>query len=90
MMRGHKPDSLLKSEFAAVFVEILDSGRGPRLMIKDARTDQAIYLDPLELESLAWRKHADLKSFLDPSQGRWSGGPDDDLSDMLQGVNVDL
>ncbi len=81
---------LMKSEFAAVFVEVQNAGHGPRLMIKDARTDQAIYLDPLELESLAWRKHSDLRSFLDPSRGRWREDPDDGLRDMLQGVDVDL
>ncbi|HXG35366.1 MAG TPA: hypothetical protein VNL15_00180 [Dehalococcoidia bacterium] len=81
---------LLKSEFAAVIVEVKDNGRGPRLMIKDARTDQAIFLDPLELESLAWRKHADLRSFLDPGQGRWRDLPQDTLPEMLKDVDVDL
>ena len=81
---------MLKSEFAAVEVEVQENGRGPRLMIRDARTDQTIFLDPLELECLAWRKHYDLRPFLDPSQGRWQEGLDDDLPRMLKGVNVDL
>ncbi|MBM4763646.1 hypothetical protein GNT69_15385 [Bacillus sp. B15-48] len=62
---------LLKNEFARVVVELDSSSKGPRLMIQDIRTKKKIYLDPLELESLAWCKHEDLHHLLDPSQTRW-------------------
>lgn len=62
---------LLKSEFAHVGVEIDYGARGPRLKISDVRTKAAIYLDPLELECLAWCDHKDLARFLNPSLTRW-------------------
>lgn len=58
----------LTSEFAAVEIERDDSGNGPRLMIRDAHSGKCIYLDPLELLSLAWARHEDLLPFLDPSR----------------------
>ncbi len=61
----------LKSEFAHVRVTIDSSGNGPRLKIEDIKTGQAMFLDPLELETLAWLRHEDLRSFMDPSSGRW-------------------
>jgi hypothetical protein len=58
----------LNSEFAAVEVDRDDSGNGPRLMIRDLRTGQAVYLDPLELAALAWTRHEELLPFLDPAR----------------------
>jgi hypothetical protein len=58
----------LISEFAAVEVERDDSGNGPRLMIRDLQTRQEIYLDPLELASLAWARHEELLPLLDPGR----------------------
>ena len=56
----------LESEFGHVQVEKDDSGNGVRLMIKDLKTGQTIFLDPLELEGLAWARHGDLAPLLDP------------------------
>jgi hypothetical protein len=61
----------LKSEFAVVEVELDVSANGPRLKILDKRTGRTTYLDPLELESLAWARHQDLAPLVDPSLGRW-------------------
>jgi hypothetical protein len=58
----------LISEFAVVEIERDDSGNGPRLLIRDARNGQCIYLDPLELAALAWARHEDLLPLMDPSR----------------------
>ena len=58
----------LTSEFAAVEVERDDSGNGPRLMVRDLRSGQCIFLDPLELAALAWARHEELVPFLDPGR----------------------
>lgn len=58
----------LNSEFAAVEIERDDTGNGPRLLIRDARSGQCIYLDPLELAALAWARHEDLMPLIDPSR----------------------
>lgn len=67
----------LRNEFAYVSVELDESSNGPRLKITDLRTGQVAYLDPLELESLAWSTHQDLAPLLDPSYRRWPGSGDD-------------
>jgi hypothetical protein len=59
---------ILSSEFAAVEITRDDSGNGPRLMIRDLHTGQEIYLDPLELASLAWARHEELLPLLDPGR----------------------
>jgi hypothetical protein len=59
---------LLKSEFAAVEVARDDSGNGPRLMIRDVRSGKSIFLDPLELASLARVRHEELLPFIDPAR----------------------
>lgn len=59
---------VLTSEFAAVEVERDDSGNGPRLKIRDLRSGNCVYLDPLELAALAWLRHEDLLPFLDPAR----------------------
>ncbi|WP_067850679.1 hypothetical protein [Mycolicibacterium wolinskyi] len=66
---------VLRSEFAYVQVRLRDPGGRPRLVVEDLRTGQAIELDAIELESLAWARHDDLAPLLDPSQTRWI--PDD-------------
>ena len=58
----------LISEFAAVEIERDDRGNGLRLMIRDSRSGQCIYLDPLELSALAWARHEDLLPLIDPSR----------------------
>jgi hypothetical protein len=58
----------LISEFAAVEIERDDRGNGPRLMIRESRTGQCIYLDPLELAALALARHEDLLPLIDPSR----------------------
>jgi hypothetical protein len=58
----------LISEFAVVEIERDDRGNGPRLMIRDARGGQCIYLDPLELAALACSRHEDLLPLIDPSR----------------------
>jgi hypothetical protein len=58
----------LSSEFAAVEIDRDDRGNGPRLKIRDLRSGQCVFLDPLELASLAWTRHDELVSFLDPGR----------------------
>ena len=58
----------LSSEFASVEIALDDRGNGPRLMIRDARNDRCVYLDPLELAALAWLRHEELLPFLDPAR----------------------
>lgn len=57
----------LKSEFASVAIELNETGNGPRLLVRDVRTGKAIYLDPLELEGIAWADHDDLTPLIEPS-----------------------
>jgi hypothetical protein len=58
----------LNSEFASVEIDRDDNGNGPRLLIRDARSGKTIFLDPLELVSLAWARHEELRPFLDPAR----------------------
>jgi hypothetical protein len=67
----------LTSEFADVEVSLDTEGNGPRLRIRDVRTDVSVLLDPLELESLVYVRHDELAGFLDPGSTRWSGPIDD-------------
>lgn len=61
----------LTSEFASVEVTVDDDGNGPRLRIEDLKTGQVGFLDPLELETLAWLPEGGLHKLLDPSFLRW-------------------
>jgi hypothetical protein len=61
----------LTSEFASVEVTLDHDGNGPRLKIVDLRTGQIGFLDPLELETLAWLPEGGLHKLLDPSLLRW-------------------
>ena len=57
---------LLRNEFASVEVLKDDSANGPRLLIRDLEDGSEIYLDPLEVESLTRRTHADFTDFVRP------------------------
>jgi hypothetical protein len=61
----------LTSEFASVQVSLDHDGNGPRLRIEDLKTGQIGFLDPLELETLAWLPEGGVHKLLDPSLLRW-------------------
>jgi len=65
----------LTSEFGSVSVSVDCAGNGPRLRVEDLKTGQVGYLDPLELETLAWLPDGALHAFLDPSFHRWHDDP---------------
>lgn len=62
---------ILSNEFAQVEVELDQTGNGPRLRIRDMRSGQVGYLDPLELEYLAFTTKDELAPLLDPARKRW-------------------
>jgi hypothetical protein len=63
---------VIENEFARIAVSVQSYGNGQRLLVRDLRTDQALLVDPLELEGLAWADPADLRPFVDPgSMRRW-------------------
>jgi len=66
-------ENVIQNEFARVLIKKDITSKGPRLMIQDIRTKKKIYLDPLELESIAWCTHEDFHPILDPSLTRWQG-----------------
>ncbi len=57
---------IIENEFARVKVDLDTDGNGPRLRVEDTSTGIHIYLDPLELQSLAWATHKDLAVFARP------------------------
>jgi hypothetical protein len=63
------PDGALRleNEFASVWVAIDRSANGVRLCITDAATGQALFLDPLQVEALAWARPEDLRFLMAPS-----------------------
>ena len=63
--------TVVRSEFGIVAVEVRGAQGRERLRIEDLRTQAAVELDPLELESLAWATHGDLAALLDPGRTRW-------------------
>lgn len=69
------PAPELVSEFGAVRVSVDHAGNGPRLMLEDLKTGRVGYLDPLELETLAWLPEGGLHKLLDPSLLRWRSEP---------------
>lgn len=79
-MHEANPDTaiVVSNEFADVLVCLDTAANGPRLMIKGARTQRVIYLDPLELERLTVLNHHDLAVFLDPSYSDNGTHADDD------------
>ena len=68
----------LVSEFAAVSLSLDHEGNGPRLRIEDLKTGHVGFLDPLELETLAWLPDGALHKFLDPSFHRWRDTPQEE------------
>lgn len=68
---GSEPVGELHSEFGSVRVAIDRDANGPRLRVEDLKTGQVGYLDPLELETLAWLPEGGLHKLLDPSLLRW-------------------
>jgi ketosteroid isomerase-like protein len=73
----------LASEFAAVEVSVDRHGNGPRLRLEDLRTGHEGFLDPLELETLAWLPDGALHPLLDPSALRWREQPGEAAIDQL-------
>lgn len=61
----------ITSEFASVALSIARDANGPRLRVEDLKTGHVGYLDPLELETLAWLPEGGLDKALDPSHHRW-------------------
>jgi len=57
---------LIANEFAAVDVQLDTTGKGPRLRIEDKSTGVHVFLDPIELQALAWATHKDLAVFARP------------------------
>lgn len=68
---------IIKNEFAAVEVEVDHQANGPRLRVEDLETGKTTYLDPLELENLAWVPHRALEPLMDPSAFRWRSDVDE-------------
>jgi len=66
----HNTGFELKSEFARVRVALDLSAKGPRLLVEDVKTGSRLFLDPLELESIATATHEDLTYLVHPSR-RW-------------------
>lgn len=67
---------VLESEFASVEVDVVEDANGPRLRIQDLKTGQVGFLDPLELETLAWIPEKAMQDLLDPSKHRWREDPE--------------
>ena len=67
---------VVRNEFAVVAVELYGAPGRERLRIEDLRARAVVELDALELESLAWCRHTDLKDFLDPGKTRWQSEVD--------------
>lgn len=57
-------DVTLHSEFGHVRVSEDHSANGPRMRIQSLQSGRAVYLDPLELESLAHWRHEDLEQIV--------------------------
>lgn len=56
----------IRNEFGAAAVRVDDGANGPRLCVCDQASGSTIYLDPLELTSLARSRHAMLESLMIP------------------------
>lgn len=76
---GPGPDAaaeqVLESEFATVAISVDHDANGPRLRLEDLRTGHVRYLDPLELETVAWLPDEAMQTLLDPSAHRWRDTP---------------
>ena len=73
---------ILANEFAQVEVVLDETGNGPRLRVVDLKTGKAGYLDPLELESLAWATKDELAPLMDPAASRWRNLSREDLDEL--------
>ena len=62
---------VVENEFASVSVKLDGSGNSVRLRLEDLRTGHVRFLDPLQLEALAWLGDDRLTALLDPSADRW-------------------
>ena len=66
----HMPEEdvqwLLKNEYASVKVTVDTAGKGTRLKVEDVSSGSVIYLDPIELQALAWATREDLSVFTRP------------------------
>lgn len=62
---------IVSGEFATVELTLDTAGRGPRLCIRDLRSNQVRLFSPLELESLVWMTNDVARVLVDPSQ-RWN------------------
>lgn len=69
--RPPSPGFVLENEFARARVSLDVDANGPRMRIEDLRSGRVVFLDPLEVASLTWLVHEDLRPFLDPSQTGW-------------------
>ena len=56
----------LKNEYASVKVTVDTEGKGTRLRVEDVASGSVIYLDPIELQALAWATKEDLSIFTRP------------------------
>jgi len=56
----------LKNEYASVKVTVDTQGKGTRLRVEDVSSGSVIYLDPIELQALAWATKEDLSTFTRP------------------------
>jgi hypothetical protein len=56
----------LKNEYASVKVTVDTEGKGTRLKVEDLSSGSVIYLDPIELQALAWATKEDLSIFTRP------------------------
>lgn len=74
----------LTSEFASVEIALDVSGNGPRLKITDLRSGQIGYLDPLELETLAWMGKDDLAPIFASALTRRQALEGTDLSELAR------
>ena len=79
---------ILRSEFAHIRIELDESGNGPRLMVRDERGQRTIFLDPLELASLAWCQHEDLAPLLDPDLHPADEEDEDEFDDVLKDLKL--
>ena len=73
---------ILANEFAQVEVVLDETGNGPRLRVSDLKTGKVGYLDPLELESLAWATKYELAPLMDPAASRWRSLSREDLDEL--------
>lgn len=59
----------LENEFGRVRIRLDTAANSPRVEVTDLATGRWIFLDPMELATLAWCSHRDFVALVDPS--RW-------------------